>query len=100
MNREQKAKYFFNNTPNYLTTEYGIRIRKETIDSVLSSTHFDSALDIGCGDGSISINQVENFNSLTLLDISENMLKIAERKTPDKFKPKVSYINKPFDSHL
>ena len=53
---------------------YHVRVRIETVTEFLNAAKFDRILDIGCGDGSISLPLLTNENRLTLLDMSEGML--------------------------
>lgn len=99
MNKEHKAKEFFDKTSLYLGSDYGIIIRKETINSSLNTDQFETALDIGCGDGSISISLLDNIRALTLLDISSNMLDIAKDSLTPEQKTKVTFINDSIDSN-
>ena len=51
-----------------------IRIRSETVTSVCGSFKNSDILDIGCGDGSISLPLLKDANRITFLDLSEAML--------------------------
>jgi ubiquinone/menaquinone biosynthesis C-methylase UbiE len=61
---------------------YHVRVRLETIREFLSGSKFDRILDIGCGDGSISLPLLTQENRLTLLDMSEGMLLRARSRIP------------------
>jgi 2-polyprenyl-3-methyl-5-hydroxy-6-metoxy-1,4-benzoquinol methylase len=62
--------------------QYDIRIRVETVRQFTDSLKFDHILDIGCGDGSISLPLLPRCNKVTLLDLSRNMLALASRRIP------------------
>lgn len=72
----EKVHKFFNNTQNYLQKRYGILFRQEILESLTGEISDREILDIGCGDGSLSVNYA-SANQVTLLDVSENMLQIA-----------------------
>ncbi|MDO8368158.1 MAG: class I SAM-dependent methyltransferase [Saprospiraceae bacterium] len=67
---------FFNNTQNYLQKRYGILLRQEILNGLIGDISDLEILDIGCGDGSLSVNYA-TANQVTLLDVSENMLQAA-----------------------
>ena len=53
--KTEKVKSLFEVPERYLgPRHYDIRIRAETVQELTSTLMFDRALDIGCGDGSIS----------------------------------------------
>ena len=49
---------------------YHVRVRIETVAEFLNGATLDRILDIGCGDGSISLQLLKEENRLTLLDLS------------------------------
>ena len=59
-----------------------MRIRIETVREFLKNPRFGHILDIGCGDGSISLPLLTTENRLTLLDMSEGMLARAKSGIP------------------
>jgi len=61
---------------------YHVRVRIETVGEFLNGAKFDRILDIGCGDGSISLPLLTKENRLTLLDMSEEMLARARSRIP------------------
>lgn len=52
----------------------------------------DSVLDLGCGEGSITIPLSENVNKVTAIDSSNNMLKILKEKCEKKYISNVEII--------
>jgi 2-polyprenyl-3-methyl-5-hydroxy-6-metoxy-1,4-benzoquinol methylase len=62
--------------------QFDIRIRVETVQEFTHAFAFDRVLDIGCGDGSISLPLLPRCNRLTLLDLSRNMLDLARKRIP------------------
>src|SRR5689334_21035964 len=70
----QNPEWYFQNLG------YHVRIRIETVREFLVGTKCERILDIGCGDGSISLPLLTRDNSLTLLDMSDRMLALAQSK--------------------
>lgn len=78
---EQVRAYFDDNY--YLEQRrFDIRLRAETVSEFTQKGHYRNALDIGCGDGSISLPILSRCDHLTLVDLSEKMLERAVRRIP------------------
>lgn len=90
----QEVKSYFE-TPKYLSRRrFDIQIRAETVQEFTRGQRFLNALDIGCGDGSISLSLRPRCQRLTLIDISPTMLDLARRNiaTDDS----VQFLNENF----
>ena len=73
-----------------------IRVRAETVSTLLGSQKFEQVLDIGCGDGSLSLPLLPNAKGITYLDQSAAMLeRVASRIDPAR-KGDIAYINSGF----
>ena len=95
--KTEKVKSLFEVPEKYLgPRHYDIRIRAETVQEFTSTLMFDRALDIGCGDGSISLPLLPRCNRLTLLDLSRKMLELAGRRIPAERKNDVDLIDGDF----
>lgn len=93
---------FFEQTEVYLTYNYNLRIRMETVGHFLQITgddHFDEVLDMPCGTGDISLPFLNRFTRLTLMDFSHNMIATAREKTPEQQRSKVDFIRSDFYDH-
>ncbi|MBK8563710.1 MAG: class I SAM-dependent methyltransferase [Saprospiraceae bacterium] len=90
-----KVKDFFEVTENYLHKDFGVTFRKEIIHKEVGKISGKNILDIGCGNGSISMPYVLE-NELTLLDFSENMLSLAKKMIPSSRQAHVALLNKDF----
>jgi ubiquinone/menaquinone biosynthesis C-methylase UbiE len=76
--------------------QYDIRIRLETVKELTKNRAFDRILDLGCGDGSISLPLLPRSKKLTLLDVSTKMLDLARKRIPFERADDVEVINNNF----
>ena len=84
-----KVKAHFEQSAIYLSENYNIKLRGEIVSAFLGNAGFSSVLDVACGNAEISRPFLHEGNRLTLLDISENMLKEAEQNIPQLLKGNV-----------
>jgi 2-polyprenyl-3-methyl-5-hydroxy-6-metoxy-1,4-benzoquinol methylase len=92
-----RVQHFFDEPRNYLERRrYEIRVRAETIESLLTGRKISSILDIGCGDGSISLPLLSSERHLTLLDVSPNMLSLAQARVPESLIANVNLMDEDF----
>lgn len=94
--KSNQVKSFFAQPERYLKNDFNIRIRAEVTKGFVGDTVFGSILDIGCGNGAISLPLLQQTDHLTLLDISRNMLSLASSHVPVEFLSKVETINEDF----
>lgn len=95
--RTECVRSFFDVPSRYLgARQYNIRIRCETIREFLQSSRPESILDIGCGDGSLSVPLLTSRNRLTLVDLSSAMLSIANSRISREFRRNVYTVNNDF----
>lgn len=78
MERKAEVKTFFEQTDIYFNFDYNIKIRTETVAEFLGETQYSNVLDMPCGNGFISLKNSKQFNQLTLVDFSENMITLAK----------------------
>ncbi len=92
-----QVKSFFTDCDWYLQKRrFNIAVRAETVQEFLKNQHFDSILDIGCGDGSLSLPLLNSHRQLTLLDLSSKMLSIAQSRVPSELQKNVGIVNDEF----
>jgi 2-polyprenyl-3-methyl-5-hydroxy-6-metoxy-1,4-benzoquinol methylase len=92
-----EVKSLFESPQPYLDRRrYNINIRADTVQYFLRNREFTSILDVGCGDGSASIPLLNPQRSLTLLDLSSQMLSIAQSQVPPTIRQNVQAINQDF----
>ncbi len=94
--KSKVVKELFENTALYLTYDYNLQIRKETVAAFTDELYFTNILDIPCGTGAMSIPLLDRAVKLSLVDISANMLQIAKSNIPEKNLNKTETINADF----
>lgn len=73
-----KAVAFFSNL-NYLSSNVNVNLRTAIVREILCEINGERIIDIGCGDGSVSL-PYSNLNKLTLLDATDEMLIAAKKQ--------------------
>jgi 2-polyprenyl-3-methyl-5-hydroxy-6-metoxy-1,4-benzoquinol methylase len=97
MPRVDQVRTLFERPERYLDgRRYNIMIRAETVNEFVRGRHCQHILDIGCGDGSISLPLLRADNQLTLVDVSSAMLAAARRQTPPELVRNVEFVNGDF----
>ncbi len=71
---------------------YHVRTRVRIVSEMLGDSRFEQVLDVGCGDGSISLPLLSLGASLTLVDVSEEMLGIARSRVPARCEAQVKIL--------
>ena len=94
-----EVKAFFEKTDVYLTYNYNLRIRAETVGYFIREMKFAEVLDMPCGTGDISAPFIDQFGHLTMMDFSENMIATAKKRVPENQQEKVTFINGDFYAH-
>jgi 2-polyprenyl-3-methyl-5-hydroxy-6-metoxy-1,4-benzoquinol methylase len=95
--RVDNVRSLFDQRENYLDKrQLDIRLRAETVKTLVEAKKFTNILDIGCGDGSVSVPVLTSECDLTLLDISPQMLSFARARVPASLSPRVRFVNQDF----
>jgi ubiquinone/menaquinone biosynthesis C-methylase UbiE len=98
MNQHHDPVREFFNQPFYLERgRYVIEVREIVLRELLGEVNNKRILDLGCGDGSLSIQFLNTSNELTMVDISPRMIEIARARIPDQMRDRVRLINAPID---
>jgi cyclopropane fatty-acyl-phospholipid synthase-like methyltransferase len=97
LSHTEKSKEFFNNTDNYIRSNVIISFRKLLVKKLLGNFKDKEIIDIGCGNGELSIEYLPE-NSITYLDVSEKMLDVVRNKIPSDLKDKTTFINDDINS--
>lgn len=91
--RNIRVRQFFDRTDNYLAKNFDIRLRCRIVRELAGVCCQEKILDLGSGDGSLSMQYQCGDNKITLVDISENMLSIAKRRLLPEAASKVRFIH-------
>jgi 2-polyprenyl-3-methyl-5-hydroxy-6-metoxy-1,4-benzoquinol methylase len=97
--REATVRTFFDRPRGprtYLEKRFGIEMRAYVTRRLLGEVIGSTILDIGCGDGTLSLQFALQQNHLTLVDLSEKMLEFARQSTPAGLGQCFEYINTDF----
>lgn len=96
-NKLESVKSFFDQPRRYLSrSSCDVRVRTETVQKFVRWKQFDSVLDIGCGDGSVSRPLATTGTRITLVDISTAMLSLARSKYDEELEKNLELVNTDF----
>jgi|SRR5450759_4763650 len=88
----EKVKRFFSKPELYFKNRTQIEIRKIISRTFVEGTRPTSILDLGCGDGSVSIQFLSGSTHIVMVDLSEEMLSIARKLVPHKWAANVQFV--------
>jgi ubiquinone/menaquinone biosynthesis C-methylase UbiE len=97
--KTDEVKAFFEKTDVYLTYNYNLRIRAETVGHFIQGMTFGEVLDMPCGTGDISAPFIDQFGQLLMMDFSENMIATSRSRVPETELSKVQFVNGDFYAH-
>jgi SAM-dependent methyltransferase len=84
MSKSRSVREVFEDAPRYLKSRrVDMMMRTEAVQSFAADIARQDVMDIGCGDGSISLPLLTSGSQLTLLDLSSNMLARARQNVPE-----------------
>jgi ubiquinone/menaquinone biosynthesis C-methylase UbiE len=92
MVRKAEVKTFFEQTDVYFHFDYNIKIRSETVRSLIGNKTYHQVLDMPCGNGFISLKNSKKFSELTLVDFSENMIALSKKVAHQEDVKNASFI--------
>lgn len=95
---ENNVKLFFNKLDYLKNSSDRIIIRSNIVKKFLGDVTNVRILDIGCGDGSLSLQFLSDSNHLTLVDISDNMLARVKDKVPERMAANIRLVNDSFEA--
>jgi|TARA_R110000737_G_scaffold352224_1_gene397345 2-polyprenyl-3-methyl-5-hydroxy-6-metoxy-1,4-benzoquinol methylase len=76
----EDVKEFFEESSKYLEGNSTIQLRRKIINDLTDGKLYNSVLDLGCGDGSLSMAFVGKCKELTLVDFSSDMIGLAKER--------------------
>lgn len=90
--KRNEVSEFFSQPENYLHKDFGVKVRAQIVHELIGDISDKNILDIGCGDGRISL-QYQDSNSLTLVDQSQEMLDLTSHFIHPAYKQNVKVFN-------
>jgi 2-polyprenyl-3-methyl-5-hydroxy-6-metoxy-1,4-benzoquinol methylase len=90
------VKKYIDRADSYRKYPFVTQLRAFIIRDLLGDISNSRIVDIGCGDGNISLQYIPLSNHITLIDLSEKMLDVAKQNMPKQFHENVTYINMDF----
>ena len=95
--RSIQVKTVFENVQHYLNGRpVDIRMRAETVKAFAARLCWRRLLDVGCGDGSVTLPLLSSSSHLTLLDLSSSMVAGALARVPQDLRANVEVRNENF----
>jgi ubiquinone/menaquinone biosynthesis C-methylase UbiE len=95
---QAKVKLFFDGNQYLENSHDRIVIRSLIVKEFLGPVANSRILDIGCGDGSLSLPLLNATNRMTLVDISDGMIRRAAARVPASLAANVTLINDSFEA--
>jgi len=90
--RSRQVSAYFANPRLYFRGRYIVDLRRKLAGELLGSLKGSRILDLGCGDGSVSLQFLENGNQITLVDPSRAMLTLAKNSIPEQYTHSVRVV--------
>jgi ubiquinone/menaquinone biosynthesis C-methylase UbiE len=84
----------------YLKRRFQVEIRVSIVKELLSDKPKHSIIDLGCGDGSISLQFLPEAKLITLVDLSDTMLNICSKNIPQQYLNSVELVSKNIDEFI
>jgi ubiquinone/menaquinone biosynthesis C-methylase UbiE len=95
--RSDQVRSVFENVSRYVSSRgVDIRVRIETVNAFAAKVEWQRLLDVGCGNGAISLPLLTSTSQLTLMDLSAAMLATAQANAPELLREKVEIRNENF----
>lgn len=104
--KSDHVREVFENAPRYLRSrQVDIQFRMEVVRTFANAVKWRRLLDIGCGDGSISLQLLTSASHLTLMDLSASMVALAKKNVSENHAANVvirneNFIAASFDTEL
>ncbi|MBI4520423.1 MAG: class I SAM-dependent methyltransferase [Gemmatimonadetes bacterium] len=92
VSRTERVRAYFRNPDTYLSDNHNIASRAVLVREMLGDIRSQRILDLGCGDGTLSLQFVLQNNQVTMVDLSQAMLDRARSRTPEHLRSRVRYV--------
>jgi 2-polyprenyl-3-methyl-5-hydroxy-6-metoxy-1,4-benzoquinol methylase len=89
---QERMKQFFNAPDRYLKDNFIIITRQKIIRDLTKLLTIRSVLDLGCGNGSLTLSFLPQAKEQVFVDISPNMLSIVRKNIPAQYLSKTRII--------
>jgi 2-polyprenyl-3-methyl-5-hydroxy-6-metoxy-1,4-benzoquinol methylase len=96
--KKQLVEGYFNKTDGYLNDNLVIGLRSKLIVNSLPKIENKDILDIGCGNGEITLTYIKN-NKITFLDLSCNMLDLVRSRILNEYYNNAEFVNAEFGAY-
>lgn len=96
VDQTEQVQTFFNRPQFYLDKNVGLVIRAQVVRELVNDVPHSKILDIGCGDGSLSLQFQDLAHQITLVDFAVNMLNLAKSKVPKHLVDRITFIQSDF----
>ncbi len=94
--RTVKVANFFDQPAHYFHRDFKVTVRAAIVRELIQNSEGLSIFDVGCGDGSLSLQFQDQASNITLVDLSETMLRRAQRNILPHCANKVTLIKGDF----
>jgi len=98
MSSERSVHDFFSTPSNYLHRNFGVRIRAMIVHQILSPLKGASILDLGCGNGGISLPLLAD-NDVEFVDFSMPMLELVKAQIPPERVKHANLVHNSLDNY-
>jgi 2-polyprenyl-3-methyl-5-hydroxy-6-metoxy-1,4-benzoquinol methylase len=92
MSKKQIVCDYFDNCSSYLSVNAITELRKDIVYQFLGDIKDKRIIDIGCGNGSISLPYL-GLNHVTFLDVSKNMLEKLKKQIPEHLEKRSEIVH-------
>lgn len=78
--RREGAREYFSDPSRYLSSNPNLAVRSEIVGEMLDGSCRGTALDLGCGDGRLSVGLLPNIEMVVFVDSARGMLELAAQR--------------------
>jgi len=93
----EAVKAFFDRPEHFERAAYRSAVRGAIVRELLVPLQHAKILDLGCGDGRVSVPLLGTSNAVTLVDFAPRILALAAQRVPDHARDRVEIVLSPVD---